>query len=85
MDLSRTICGLESGGPGAEPARPQAQYVITHLGDPQEPELERGVEGTPPVVPGLFEGLPNVVKLVAPWIQKSDDEEEADSQVARIG
>jgi len=35
------------------------------------------------VVPGLFEGLPNVVKLVAPWIQQGD--EEAENLLARIG
>jgi len=35
------------------------------------------------VVPGLLEGLPNVAKLVAPWIQKPEDE--VHSLVARIG
>ena len=35
------------------------------------------------VVPGLLEGLPNVAKLVAPWIQRPEDE--VDNVVTRIG
>jgi hypothetical protein len=34
---------------------PQAQYVITHLGEPREEhELEPEVDGVPTVAPGLF-------------------------------
>ena len=36
------------------------------------------------VVPGLLEGLPNVAKLVAPWVHKGDDEV-IEPLVARIG
>lgn len=36
------------------------------------------------VVPGLLEGLPNVAKLVEPWVHKVDDEAE-EPRVARIG
>ena len=35
------------------------------------------------VVPGLLEGLPNVAKLVAPWLKVA--EEEQTKVVARIG
>ena len=35
------------------------------------------------VVPGLLEGLPNVAKLVAPWLKVA--EEESSQVVARIG
>ena len=36
------------------------------------------------VVPGLLEGLPNVAKLVEPWVHKVDDEAD-EPRVARIG
>lgn len=36
------------------------------------------------VVPGLLEGLPNVAKLVAPWVREDDQAEES-AKVARIG
>jgi hypothetical protein len=36
------------------------------------------------VIPGLLEGLPNVAKLVAPWL-KTAEEEVPQTAVARIG
>lgn len=36
------------------------------------------------VVPGLLEGLPNVAKLVAPWVREDDQANEA-AKVTRIG
>ena len=35
------------------------------------------------VVPGLLEGLPNVAKLVAPWLKVAEDEQT--KVVVRIG
>ena len=38
------------------------------------------------VVPGLLEGLPNVAKLVEPWLQPAESEaEDISAKVMRIG
>jgi predicted glycosyltransferase len=37
------------------------------------------------VVPGLLEGLPNVARLVAPWIEPESAEETAVGRISRIG
>jgi predicted glycosyltransferase len=36
------------------------------------------------VVPGLLEGLKNVSRLVAPWIEHAEEEERATLRVSRI-
>jgi hypothetical protein len=37
------------------------------------------------VVPGLLEGLTNVSRLVAPWIERGEEEAVPASNVSRIG